>query len=481
MPSMLKRARFKFSKPYEKRVFVGGNYDFLPTLRKICDLVVKTGFLPVLAFDYDVPEEMIYSFDLGLLGECKYAIFEITAGNGHLMELNEAINLRKNVFALYSVRDRRQSKPPHTVSSMLTTANIVLLGYDSIENLEEIIYTLFPSIEEDLPATLLQVLKVACVPSEHAQTVLSYLDSSERQKKKIENNIADIKREAEKIQVAEMRGQVIGVTERLESRLRELDKKLEISKLTSESKDSEALEEEIAAIRKIVGSTKEYSDWKTLLEEIESLKETHIPREVVEANLQRLESKIDNALELIAERAKTRDIKRKDVFIVHGISHKPMKELKMMLYDFGLNPIVLHEQPSSSKTIIEKLENHSNVSYAFVVLTPDDLGCIRNEYNISMRQFLRLAEDGRKTKLTNEKFMEIMKMMKKRARQNVVLEFGYFVGLLGRDRVCCLHNGDVELPSDMHGMVYIPFIDSVEEVRYMIIKELTAAGFEIKI
>jgi len=139
------------------------------------------------------------------------------------------------------------------------------------------------------------------------------------------------------------------------------------------------------------------------------------------------------------------------VFIVHGRNHKPMKELKVMLTEFGLEPIVLHEQPSGSRTIVEKLEKYSDVGYAFVILTPDDIGSSSDAIFTSPR-----------------------------ARQNVVLEFGYFIGKVGRDRVCCLYKGDVELPSDMHGIVYIPFKDSVKEARNMIIKELKEAGYKIK-
>ena len=149
----------------------------------------------------------------------------------------------------------------------------------------------------------------------------------------------------------------------------------------------------------------------------------------------------------------------KDVFIVHGKNHKPMKELKAILSEFGLNPIVLHEQPSGSRTIIEKLEKCSDVGYAFVILTPDDVGVLADE-------------------MMTDKLLPTI--MKPRARQNVVLEFGFFIGRLGRDRVCCLYKGDVELPSDMHGIVYIPFKESVNEVRNKIIKELKAAGYEIK-
>lgn len=149
-----------------------------------------------------------------------------------------------------------------------------------------------------------------------------------------------------------------------------------------------------------------------------------------------------------------------DIFIVHGRDHGPMKELKAMLYEFGLNPIVLHEQPSGSRTIVEKLEKYSNVGYAFAILTPDDL---------ALPDTLPLFPP-----------LPPALPFKQRARQNVVLEFGYFMGLLGRDRVSCLHKGDVELPSDMQGIVYLPFKNSVEEIRLRIMKELKEAGYEIE-
>jgi len=162
----------------------------------------------------------------------------------------------------------------------------------------------------------------------------------------------------------------------------------------------------------------------------------------------------------------------KDVFIVHGRDHKPVTELKAMLYEFGLNPIVLHEQPSGSRTIVEKLEKYSDVGYAFIILTPDDRGC-------NADASFTILESPRGDDYCD--WNAVKKELKFRSRQNVILEFGYFMGLLGRDRVCCLHKGNVELPSDMHGIVYIPFENSVEEVRYKILKELKAAGYEIKI
>jgi predicted nucleotide-binding protein len=166
----------------------------------------------------------------------------------------------------------------------------------------------------------------------------------------------------------------------------------------------------------------------------------------------------------------------KNVFIVHGRDHEPMKELKTMLLEFGLNPIVLHEQPSGSRTIVEKLEKHSDVGYAFVILTPDDMGNLKQDaLSISWIVTVPIGTIRSGDKILREHGF------KDRSRQNVVLEFGYFIGLLGRDRVCCLHKGDVELPSDMQGIVYIPFENSVEEIRIKIMKELKEAGYEVKI
>ena len=82
-----------------------------------------------------------------------------------------------------------------------------------------------------------------------------------------------------------------------------------------------------------------------------------------------------------AEKVQIKKSKSKRVFIVHGRDHKSMKELKVMLKEFGLKPTVLHEQPSGSRTIVEKLEKYSDVGYAFVILTPDDIGGYRHKLN----------------------------------------------------------------------------------------------------
>ena len=67
-----------------------------------------------------------------------------------------------------------------------------------------------------------------------------------------------------------------------------------------------------------------------------------------------------------------------------------------------------------------------------------------------------------------------------RARQNVILEMGYFIGRLGRGRVCPLYNNGVELPSDLYGLLYTE-IDSTEHWKIKIAKELKAAGYDIDV
>ncbi|MGB8035837.1 MAG: nucleotide-binding protein, partial [Nitrososphaeraceae archaeon] len=100
----------------------------------------------------------------------------------------------------------------------------------------------------------------------------------------------------------------------------------------------------------------------------------------------------------------------KKVFIVHGHDDGSKNELASFLYRLGLTPIILHEQANEGRTVVEKFESYaSDVGYAFILLTPDDVG----------------GKDKAE--------------LKPRARQNVILELGYFMGKLGRDRVCGLY------------------------------------------
>jgi predicted nucleotide-binding protein len=150
-------------------------------------------------------------------------------------------------------------------------------------------------------------------------------------------------------------------------------------------------------------------------------------------------------------------VKTKKVFVVHGHDEIAKANLEVFLRDIGLEPVVLHRQADVGLTTIEKFEKHSDVGYAFILLTPDEIAYIKADENKN--------DDKRKKEF--------------RARPNVIFEFGFFVGKLGRSRVCCLYTGDVSLPSDISGMIYKKFEKNIEEVAYSIIKDLKASGYPI--
>ncbi|MGZ5126762.1 MAG: TIR domain-containing protein [Burkholderiales bacterium] len=147
----------------------------------------------------------------------------------------------------------------------------------------------------------------------------------------------------------------------------------------------------------------------------------------------------------------------KKVFVVHGRDEVAKTNLEVFLHEIGLDPVVLHRQADEGMTIIEKFEKYSDVGYAFILLTPDEVAYLASEDS---------KPDSERTK-------------EFRARPNVIFEFGYFVGKLGRSRVCCLYTGNVSLPSDVSGMIYKRYEKSIEEVAYSVIKDLKASGYAI--
>lgn len=141
------------------------------------------------------------------------------------------------------------------------------------------------------------------------------------------------------------------------------------------------------------------------------------------------------------------------VFVVYGHDNASRDALELMLLRMNLKPVILSNMAPEGKTIIEALMANANVKYAVVLLTPDD--------------------EGYKAGRQKEK--------KFRARQNVVLELGMFLSALGRERVAILHKGSLELPSDINGLIYIPFQDSVQEAKNKLAASLQRAGFYIDI
>lgn len=135
------------------------------------------------------------------------------------------------------------------------------------------------------------------------------------------------------------------------------------------------------------------------------------------------------------------------VFVVHGHDEGARESVARFLEKLGLQPIILHEQANRGGTVIEKIERHRDVGFAVVLLTPDDQGCVKGGE------------------------------LEPRARQNVLLELGYFLGCLGRERVCALKRGQVEIPSDFAGVVWTPMND--DGWKQALSRELQDAGYEI--
>lgn len=135
------------------------------------------------------------------------------------------------------------------------------------------------------------------------------------------------------------------------------------------------------------------------------------------------------------------------VFIVHGHDELLKTEVQLLLTRGGVNNIVLHEQPDKGRTIIDKLVQESSISnYAIALLSPDDI-----------------LDDGTT-----------------RARQNVILEIGYFIGKLGKERVRLLKKGEIEVPSDLQGVLYEKY-DKGGTWKMKICKELIAVGIYVDI
>lgn len=149
----------------------------------------------------------------------------------------------------------------------------------------------------------------------------------------------------------------------------------------------------------------------------------------------------------------TSKIGNRKIFVVYGHDDIARTQLEALLRRWDLEPIILDQQASGGQTIIEKLEVYSQeVGYAIVLATPDDEGKSKSEENY-----------------------------KSRVRQNVVLELGMFLAKLGRDKVAILLKEDAgfEKPSDIQGLIYIPFERKVDEVAINLIRELSKQGYNI--
>ncbi|WP_444910279.1 TIR domain-containing protein [Microbulbifer sp. TRSA005] len=153
---------------------------------------------------------------------------------------------------------------------------------------------------------------------------------------------------------------------------------------------------------------------------------------------------------VIKEKKAEKEKPKNKIFIVHGHDGSVKQRTARFLERLGFTPIILSDEASQGMTIIEKIESHSDeVGFAIVLYTPDDVGNVRS--------------DGEAGKLNA------------RARQNVVFEHGYLIGKLGRRNVIPLVEGQLELPNDISGVVYI----NKENWQVDIAREMKAAGYNV--
>jgi predicted nucleotide-binding protein len=149
-------------------------------------------------------------------------------------------------------------------------------------------------------------------------------------------------------------------------------------------------------------------------------------------------------------RNQTQRLTNRRVFVVHGHDNEAKEVTCRFIEKMGLEAVVLHEQPNEGKTIIEKLEHNADVAFAVILLTPDDRGAsIADQENFRFR-----------------------------ARQNVMLELGYFLARLGRDRVCALLKGNVEIPTDYRNVLHIE-MDNDGGWKTKLFQELKSANIDI--
>jgi len=201
----------------------------------------------------------------------------------------------------------------------------------------------------------------------------------------------------------------------------------------------------------IRGSSPLWTDRNPPSEEEKYIKEVEVHITELKGILDRLEL-FPEPVELpaVGKDAGTKIELGSDVFIVHGHDESAKQAVARFIEKLGLKAVILHEQPNAGRTIIEKFEDYANVGFAVVLMTPDDVGATKDKKD----QLLA------------------------RARQNVVFELGFFVGQLGRNRVCALHKEEVEIPSDYTGVLYIP-MDESGGWQLKLAKEIKASGIPV--
>lgn len=166
---------------------------------------------------------------------------------------------------------------------------------------------------------------------------------------------------------------------------------------------------------------------------------------IFKAYLEEMEEEMEQTQKDILPNSIKQDMDYSKVFIVHGHDGEMRESVARLIEKQEIHPIILSDEVNAGTTIIEKIEKYGNVGAAICIFTPDDIG------------------KGKKEGIEQN-----------RARQNVVLETGYFMGKLGRNRVIILSHGNLEFPSDLQGIVY-----TGNEWKFKTLKELREMGYSI--
>jgi predicted nucleotide-binding protein len=188
---------------------------------------------------------------------------------------------------------------------------------------------------------------------------------------------------------------------------------------------------------------------------------TETPESVFESKFNDGKDKLLNLLRVVYEDLQLNIIPMKstsiadsrDVYIVHGYNEQMKSVVVRAIEQLKLASVILHEHPDKGKNIFQKFTDYPNPIYVIVLLSADEVA-YEKDHSPETAQY--------------------------RATQNVILELGYFIGKIGRERVLVLHEtvSNFEIPTDYRGIPFVPF-DKVGGWISELVKNLTALGIYI--
>jgi predicted nucleotide-binding protein len=238
--------------------------------------------------------------------------------------------------------------------------------------------------------------------------------------------------------IPEMKAEELGEQELIEEPIRqEQPKEVQPSQtLTKELKPAEEPPKEKPLLKKL--PKEEPSEKLQKLAKEEPFKEVHQRRESLREELPST---------MVLNQSQLRG---KNILLIHGYDETTKESVSKFIEILGLRALILHEQPNGGRGIIEKFGEASNINFAIILLATDDLTSLQNK--------------------PREKQAQI--------NQNVIFEFGYFLGKLGHERVCVLYQEGGEIPFDYSNIMCIP-MDSRGGWRLLVAKEIKQAGIDI--